>query len=801
MHDATAQTAISQLSAYLSLGWALVPLHGVRDDPVDPGCTCRAGRECASAGKHPRYEKWGEDGQLVKSVSVASSIVRAMPEGNWGVATGEPSGVWVLDIDAAGETEFVRWCVEHGDEWTRTLTAVTGSAGRHFYFVAPDDGVMPRNISKRQRREGRVPPGIDVRGTGGQAVLPPSVSRKGAYAWLNWGAPILQAPAWLLALVREENVETAPDGSEAKGWRNSIVSEPSGAGASFPGEVTSRGPAYARAAVERELAELRAAPVGTRNDTAFAVACRLIELINAPWADLDRDDTVFAQWWNAASAHPDGERVPASELEHVWQSAARKVGDGAAELPESWMDGEVIPFLSAPWASSSGWTGSTASAGSVQGADLATRGLSIESVGNSPAAGQALLDPAEQAVLVEMQRQWVREEARRRLAASAGGTLLERVAAMRARLLDRVGLLALPAPAWLVPDVLQRDTLARIVGQPGHGKSFVALDLAAALGSGLDWGGRTPGTAAAGEVVTGRVLYVVGEAIAENAARVRAWEAAHGRELTDVTFYPEPVQAGDPAAWDALVVLAGELAPDLIVIDTQARMSVGVNENDPTDMGRFVEACERLRAASGACVLLVHHTPLGAERARGTGAVLGAMHSEILCRKEGRTVELRVIKQKGAPDGDDGPKDLVFELRTVHGASVGTDGFVDPDGAIGAALHWVGAEHRVRRVPRPDMTDEKLIGYAGQMAGVAAEVLNLPASRATREQFMALCKEYGIEPSRSAYYKAFAVLLERRVIAQIRGTTSYRYVPQDERETLVSPRSADGSDSAGFWVE
>src|SRR6187431_1365072 len=123
MHDATSQTVISQLSAYLSLGWALVPLHGVVDDPVDPGCTCRAGRECSSAGKHPRYEKWGESEQLVRSVSVASSILRVMPMTNWGVATGEPSGVWVLDIDAAGMSTYVEWGEKYGVGWTQTLSA------------------------------------------------------------------------------------------------------------------------------------------------------------------------------------------------------------------------------------------------------------------------------------------------------------------------------------------------------------------------------------------------------------------------------------------------------------------------------------------------------------------------------------------------------------------------------------------------------------------------------------------------------------------------------------------------------
>lgn len=799
MSDATDRTGMTHqpdFAAYLSLGWSHVPLHDMRDGR----CSCDKA-ECRSQGKHPRLSKWQLPNQLVRSAMTLASYRRVT--GNFGVATGSPSGVWVLDIDLSGMTAYTAWVEQYGNDWHQTLSAVTGSGGIHLYFALPDDGGAPiTNVSKRKRREGVMPPGIDVRGDGGQAVLPPSASIKGAYAWLNWGAPILSAPAWLLSLVRETPEDDRPATPEASSgsplWPV--------AASSTPGEVTSRGRAYAESAVRALVAELTHAPVGMRNDTAFAVACRLVELVNASWSGLDQWQT-YEAWWVAASAHPEGIHVPESELLAAWKSAERRVAGAAAELPETWLQGEVIPFSSAPLAYGSP-TGH-------EGAD--TRVKLPEGNLTVPTLDEWLASPSTSAqIAVEMGKLAVREEARRRLSAATGGTLAERVAKMRGTLLDRAGLLALPSPRWLVPDVLQRDSLARVVGQPGHGKSFAALDLAGALGSGLEWAGRKLDAAG--------VLYVVGEAVSENVARVRAWEAARGREMTGVSWYPEPVQAGDGAAWDALVVLAGELAGrageggarglGLIVIDTQARVTVGVNENDPTEMGRFIERCEQLRAATGACVLLVHHTPVGAERARGTGAVLGAMHTEILCRKDGREISLYLTKQKGAPDGDDGPQDLRFELAPAYegGAPDGSGQIrtlVDPSEQVGVALRWIGERPRERRDAGRTkdghvimVTDDELLGkYVGRAAVIASMVLASPAAEVTKAEFAKMLAEQDAKGSDATWKRTWAELLSRRVIAQIRGTMRYRYIAPDDRAGLTEPRRGERDGAAGFYCE
>lgn len=757
---------LTMLTGYLARGWALVPLH----DVAQGRCSCIDGANCRSAGKHPRWRAWESPSQLVRDAATLATLHREHPKWNWGIATGPASGVWVLDIDLRGFEAYQALCRTHGvPEMTDsngtpgefdTYATITASGGLHWYFAMPPD-FTPTNS------RGRLPVGIDVRGAGGQVVVPPSIAGKGAYAVLD-SREVGPAPAWLLDLIRPAAPETPSGGPLPPVGKSSL-----------PG---GRGSAYATAAVRACIDELRAAPDGTRNETAYKTACRLIELCNAPWSGLDLD-AIRTAWYDAGFAHPDGVVVPASELISVWSSATRHVGDKPADPPaeQDWIGGVMLPLPP-------GQTTAQGSSGESTGPPFLLPGVQVEQPQVS-----VPVDPFEHAVAVELSRLAVREEAKRRYAASVGGTVADRMARMREQLLDTPALKARPAVPMLVPGLLARNSLARIVGAPGAGKSFVALDLIGAVAIGKAWAGVALEGA-------GRVLAMVAEGLDGTAVRVGAWETHHGAELgAAVRWYPEAVQAQDAPAWDAFLLLAAEVGPDLIVIDTQARVTVGVNENDAGEMGLLVDAMERLRAATGACVLLVHHTPLTAERARGTGAVLGAMQTELLVKRDGKVIDLSILKQK------DGPEDpsWKFELRPV--AAPANDGpFLVPTDAnavVPQVLVWLAEGPTYRRVERvTDLEEPRLLGYAADLAGVAARVLDSPASRATREQFQRIAEEHGVKPSRSAFHKAFAKLLENRVIAQIRGSQSFRYVPVEQRDQLIEPRSGEPDGNAGFYV-
>jgi len=96
-------------------------------------------------------------------------------------------------------------------------------------------------------------------------------------------------------------------------------------------------------------------------------------------------------------------------------------------------------------------------------------------------------------------------------------------------------------------------------------------------------------------------------------------------------------------------------------------MTVGLNENDNADMSYYAEQADRLKRASGACVLTVHHTGRSGSNARGASAIDGAQDAELRLERKGNlAVELHMDKQKDQAE----ELPMVITLRRSEG---GTD--------------------------------------------------------------------------------------------------------------------------------
>ena len=217
---------------------------------------------------------------------------------------------------------------------------------------------------------------------------------------------------------------------------------------------------------------------------------------------------------------------------------------------------------------------------------------------------------------------------------------------LRLALVDAAGLDDIPDPQPLIgEDIIFRDSLVWLVGKPGCMKSFTALDMAGCVGTGEQWQGWP--------VTQGPVLILVAEGVRGTKKRVRAWEKAMGRTMDNVHFLPLAVQSRNAGHWAAFVDLAAELGPVLVVIDTQARVTVGVEENSNTEMGEFVERVERLRAATGACVMIVHHIGRHGDTGRGATTVDGAVSTIIKVTKDEGRITLECTKNKDGNEWED----------------------------------------------------------------------------------------------------------------------------------------------------
>lgn len=216
----------------------------------------------------------------------------------------------------------------------------------------------------------------------------------------------------------------------------------------------------------------------------------------------------------------------------------------------------------------------------------------------------------------------------------------------RHAVLDTAGLKRLKPPEQLVKDCLQLDSLAEIYGKPGIGKTHVAVSIGASVATGQTWMGH--------EVIPGKVVYVIAENASGTGQRIEAWEDYHRTAVPAgaITWLPLAVNLSQPAEVDAFTTIVTEIEPVLVVFDTRARCTVGVEENSAKDLGLIVAALDELRRKTKACVLTVHHPTAGGEKSRGSGAFLGAIDSELKLEAAGEGgMRLVVKKQRNAPDG------------------------------------------------------------------------------------------------------------------------------------------------------
>ena len=166
------------------------------------------------------------------------------------------------------------------------------------------------------------------------------------------------------------------------------------------------------------------------------------------------------------------------------------------------------------------------------------------------------------------------------------------------------------APEWLIDDVIEADSTAMIFGDPGSGKSFVALDWACRIASGTPWRGF--------DVEQAPVGYILGEGQAGLGRRIKAWQEHNGISLDKMPIHAaHAVPMPDELELASLIRdIADEIGqPALVVIDTLARNFGPGDENNTQDMSRFIAACDRVRRAFGCTILIIHHTGHG-EKAR-----------------------------------------------------------------------------------------------------------------------------------------------------------------------------------------
>lgn len=202
----------------------------------------------------------------------------------------------------------------------------------------------------------------------------------------------------------------------------------------------------------------------------------------------------------------------------------------------------------------------------------------------------------------------------------------------------------LTPPQWVVPGIVPADAVSLDYGKEKIGKSFLELDLALSVVTGLDWHGIP--------VKPGSVVYVAAEGASGYPQRIRAWEAHHGLSAEDTAafhLFPEPVNLYDPqSVRDFLSELADKhIRPVLVILDTLGRSMDGAKENDNSDMNVVIGAADTIRREYGAAVRFVHHTGNNGG-IRGASALRGGVATFAKITRNGDTLTLTCEGMKDA---------------------------------------------------------------------------------------------------------------------------------------------------------
>lgn len=165
----------------------------------------------------------------------------------------------------------------------------------------------------------------------------------------------------------------------------------------------------------------------------------------------------------------------------------------------------------------------------------------------------------------------------------------------------------------LVKGLLDQGTLSVMYGPSNVGKTFVAMDIAFHIAAGLKWDGL--------KVSRGTVLYVAAEGGAGARKRSDALMRRYRAEGpgADFQLVLASLNLLDPKAdlEPLIATIAAMGRPvSLVVLDTLSRVMAGGEENGSVDMTTMVMHFDKIRKATGAHVMVVHHS--GKDQAKGS---------------------------------------------------------------------------------------------------------------------------------------------------------------------------------------
>jgi len=592
---------IDHAKYYRALGWQVVPAYHPKQQKNFKRPALNEWREYTKElVDDGTFEKWfGDNGQYSKVK-------------NLGVITGVGSPcLFSVDLDFYSHSDAAIWWAscedmqEHAGELD-TVVQTTGGGGKQRLYLAPEGWRPPTNKTSI---------GVDIRGVGGFAMLPPSEHSSGnGYSWDEgcepWTIEVAVAPIWLCNFI-DETVARYGGGS---GHVNQF-------GLRTPTPLHQETP-YGELLDGREDYMMR------------LVWARMVDLYREGPMGLDRNteiiqrDELFSTYLR--KTHPRLSNPNLSKEELLEQEGrGRSAFNIKWEKAKRQWDGKVSEYAKTP-----------------------------KPVNSYPApvsdfTAASRIDEIIKVADLDINNSHVQKDA----------DIFE--------CLSVLDIYNLPDPKFLIDGLVIESGLGFVYGVPGCLKSFITIGMGLSIASKLpEWWGRKIHK-------SGPVIYISSEGVSDMKFRIRAWAEKKGIDASDIPFIliQQSMNFMDVNCVSKLIktirVQSERLGatPAAIFVDTVSRVLPGADENLQKDMTLFINACDALKQTFGVATIGVHHMNRnGGTTLRGSTVFDGAADFLLHVERENGAMAgtITARKIKAAIDGwqDEFSVSLV-ELNTI----------------------------------------------------------------------------------------------------------------------------------------
>jgi hypothetical protein len=199
-------------------------------------------------------------------------------------------------------------------------------------------------------------------------------------------------------------------------------------------------------------------------------------------------------------------------------------------------------------------------------------------------------------------------------------------------------------PTWLIKGVMPAGEVTLVSGPGDAGKTFIVTDMMKRVAQ------HYP------------VMYGALEDAPGIRIRKRAWELHYQRPKNgNFLMWTQALDLYDAVSVDSFIAEVVPLGLRMITLDTLSRALGGADENSNTDIAVVMNNCERIAHATGAAVVVLHHTTKDGQAYRGASALKNNTYGHLEISRDDDLIHFKIGRIKNT--AEQAPR--YFKLVTV----------------------------------------------------------------------------------------------------------------------------------------